>query len=619
MSVLSRLKHALFGKPIHSKRAQHERLIVFLALPVFASDALSSTAYASEEILLKLSPAGPDALKLLIPISLALVALLWVVVVSYRRTIYAYPEGGGAYSVASENLGRWTGLVAAAALLIGYLLTVTVSVSAGASAIVAIFPQTQQFAAVMASLAVVFITYINLRGVKESGKVFAFPTYGFVALVLLVILWALKVAFIDGTPPQEPIRALDIEPSKQGLSGFPFLLFVFGAFAAGCTALTGTEAIANGVMAFEHPETTNANKTLVAMGVILSVLFFGVSWAAFHFGIVPMHFTDPGYKTVLAQVAGELFGYKNPLFFLTQMATALILVLAANTAYSDFPRLSRLVSRDGFLPRQLTSVGDRLVYQNGIITLAGLSVLIIIVTRADTHLMIPMYAISVFTTFTLSQAGMIVWWNRHDKRDWNKWVNVLGAAVCGLVALVLLYTRFLEGAWLTVVSVGVLLLIFSRIRKHYDWLANRLNLTPADKVVATTTTVLLLVPRLHKGVLHAISYAKALSKDVRAVHVMIDPAGVNQIKEQWGKFGADMPLVILESPFRSLVLPVMEYIDQTLSEAKDPNHMVTVIVPQAVPKNWIQGLLHSNLALFLKVALGSRRNVVISNVRYFLE
>ncbi len=619
MSVLSKLKHALFGKPIHSKRAHSQRLIVFFALPVFASDALSSTAYASEEILLKLAPAGEDKLKLLIPIALALVALLWVVVVSYRYTIKAYPEGGGAYSVASENLGQWTGLVAAAALLIGYLLTVTVSVSAGAAAIVAMYPQTQQYASIMASFAVLFITYVNLRGVKESGSVFAVPTYGFVALVLFVTLWALKVAFIDGTPPQAPIRPLDLDPTLAHMSSWKYLFFVFGAFAAGCTALTGTEAIANGVMAFKPPETVNANKTLVAMGVILSVLFFGVSWAAFHFGIVPMHFTDPGYKTVLAQIAGAVFGDKNPLYFGTQIATALILVLAANTAYSDFPRLGRLVSRDGFLPRQLTSLGDRLVFQNGILTLTALSVLLIVVTGADTHQMIPMYAISVFTTFTLSQAGMIIWWNRHNPRNYNKWVNVLGAAVCGSVAIVLLVTRFAEGAWLTIVSVALLLFLFSRVRRHYDWLAGRLNLTQEDKVVAASTTVLLLVPRLHRGVLHAISYAKALSNDVRAVHVMLDPAGVKDIKEQWGRFGADMPLVILESPYRSLVIPVMEYIDQTIKEANDPNHMVTVIVPQAVPKNWWQGLLHSNLALFLKVALGSRRNVVISNVRYFLD
>jgi amino acid transporter len=619
MGVFSNLKHALIGRPIHSKLAHHERLIVFLALPVFASDALSSTAYASEEVLLKLVGAGPGALHLLVPLSLALVALLWVVVVSYRTTIFAYPEGGGAYSVASDNLGRWPGLVAAASLLIGYLLTVTVSVSAGASAVVALFPQTQAYASVMASAAVLLITFVNLRGVKESGTVFAVPTYGFVLLVLLVVGWALKTALLDGVPPQPPIRALELDPHLQDLSGWRYLLFLFGAFAAGCTALTGTEAIANGVMAFKAPEPLNASRTLIVMGVILSLTFFGVSWAAYHFGIVPMHFTDPGYKTVLAQIAGEVFGTKNALYFCTQASTALILILAANTAYSDFPRLSRLVARDGFLPRQLTSLGDRLVFQNGIITLAVLSVILIMATHADTHQMIPMYAISVFTTFTLSQAGMIFWWNRHNKRSLNKWVNVVGTLVCGSVAFVLLVTRFKEGAWLTLVSVAILLYVFSRIRRHYDWLANKLNLTPKDHVVSTSTTVLLLVPRLHKGILKAISYAKALSKDVRAIHVVLDPANASSVKAQWATFGEDMPLVILESPYRSLVRPVLEYIDQTVAEAHDPNHIVTVIVPEAVAKNWVQGLLHSNLALFLKIALGGRRNVVISNVRYFLD
>lgn len=617
MSLFSKIKQFLFGKPIHSKSAHGQRLVIFLALPVFASDALSSTAYASEEVLLKLKRGGPEALALLIPISLALIALLWIVVVSYRKTIVAYPEGGGAYSVASENLGRFAGLFAAGSLLIGYLLTVTVSIAAGVSALVAIYPQAQPHSVLIGSIAIAFITYINLRGVKESGTVFAVPTYSFVALVGIIVLMAIKSAIFDGAPIVHPHETIAAEFSLGGLSSLGYLAFVFTAFAAGCTALTGTEAIANGVMAFKAPEAVNASRTLVVMGVILSILVMGVSYSARHFGIVPMEFGSEGYKTVLAQIAAAIFGDNSAMYVLTQFSTALILVLAANTAYSDFPRLGRLVARDGFLPRQLASVGDRLVYQNGIFTLAILSIGLIALTNADTHKMLPMYAISVFMTFTLSQAGMIIWWQKHDKRSYNKWINVIGAVVCGLVAIVLLITRFLEGAYLTLIFLALLMMVFNFIRKHYDWLAGQLNIDSVDKVVASTTTVLLMVPRLHKGVLKAISYSKALSDDVRAIHVTLDTAGVQLVKEDWIKFGEDIPLVILESPFRSLIQPILDYVDQTIAESGDPNHMVTVIVPQAVPRRWWQGILHNNAAVGLKLALGTRRNVVVTNVRYF--
>lgn len=617
MSLFSKVKQFLLGKPIHSKRAHGQRLIIFLALPVFASDALSSTAYASEEILLKLRNGGPAAHGLLFSISIALVALLWIVIASYRKTIVAYPEGGGAYSVASENIGQYAGLTAAGALLIGYLLTVTVSIAAGVSALVSIYPQLHEYSVLISAIAISFITFINLRGVKESGMVFSIPTYSFVVLIGLIVIVAFKIAFVDQVAHIAPSGIPNPAVPLSAMSTFQYVLFVFGAFAAGCTALTGTEAIANGVTAFKAPEAANASKTLVVMGVILSVLVLGVSFAAQHFGIVPMSFTEPGYRTVLAQVAAIAFGDESAMFVLTQFATALILVLAANTAYSDFPRLGRLVARDGFLPRQLASVGDRLVYQNGIVTLAVLSIALIALTGADTHKMLPMYAISVFMTFTFSQAGMVVWWQRHHPRAWDKWVNVVGAIVCGLVAIVLLVTRFVDGAYLTLIFLALLMSVFVMIRRHYDWLAGRLNITPADTVIASTTTVLLMIPRLHKGVLKAISYSKALSDDVRAIHVTLDPATLRKVKEDWIRFGEDIPLVVLESPFRSLIQPIMDYVDQAIAESGDPNHMVTVIVPQAVPRRWWQGVLHNNAAVALKMALGTRKNVVVTNVRYF--
>lgn len=626
MSAFARLKHTLFGKPIASKHAHHERLIILTALAVFASDALSSSAYASEEIMLKLVRGGSDQLSNLVPLSIALIGLLWVVVFSYYQTIHAYPKGGGSYRVSSENLGQFYGLLAAGALLIGYVLTVAVSVSAAASAIVAMAPQTQPYAPWMASAAVLLITFMNLRGAKESGGVFAPPTYSFILLVLVVAaggLWQM----MNGQAPIEPaLRPADVEYAS--MNQLQTAMFLFAAFAAGCTALTGTEAIADGVLAFKAPEAQNASRTLILMGIVLSLLFLSVSWSAQYFGIVPMEFGGHGgsavsesgesYKTVLAMIAEKVFGAGSFLFYATQIATAMILVLAANTGYADFPRLSMFVAQDGYLPRQLTSLGDRLVYQNGVILLAGLSILLIIFTGADTHALIPMYAVGVFLSFTLSQSGMVAWWKRQGRTSWKKYVSLLGAFVCGTVTLVLFLSRFTEGAWITIAALSVAMVIFYGIKAHYNWLGSRLNIDAEDIVVHKSTTVLLLVPRLHKGILEAISYANALSKDVRAVHVTLDSKSAESVKEQWQRFGEDIPLVILESPYRSLVQPLVEYVDQTINEAEDENHMVTVIVPQAVPRNWFQKFLHSNVAFYLKRALGSRRNVVVSNVRYHL-
>lgn len=614
MSVFTRLKRLLLGEPIASKFAHHERLAVLFALPVFASDALSSVAYASEEILLVLRTAGPEGLRYLLPIGVALVALLWIVIFSYHQTIQAYPQGGGSYRVSSENLSPFFGQLAGGALLIGYILTVAVSVSAGAAAITAMVPAAQPYAAAIASIAVAVIAMINLRGARESGIVFAIPTYSFIVLILLLVGTGLFKAIALGVPPQPPNRSLQTVDATYLAIAAPLL---FKAFAAGCTALTGTEAIADGVMAFRSPEAKNAAKTLVLMGVLLSVLFISISWSAQHFGIVPMDYGVPGYKTVLAQIAERLFGSGSPFFYLTQAATAMILFLAANTGFADFPRLSMFMARDGYLPRQLTSTGDRLVFQNGIMTLGLLSIGLIFLENANTHGLMPMYAAGVFLSFTLSQSGMVGKWIRAQKRSWKMLVSAIGALTTGLVTISLLVSRWSEGAWITVALLLCLLGLFTFIHRHYTWLAKKLNIEAFDSVPPMRTTVLLSVPRLHKGILQAIAYSKALTNDVRAIHVTLDPESARQTKEQWVKYGGGIPLVILESPYRSLVQPLVEYVDQTLRE--NPDHMVTVIVPQAIPKRWWQGLLHSNIALHLKLALAGRKNVVITNVRYFLE
>jgi amino acid transporter len=608
MSLYLRLKRFLVGRPIHTKHAHHERLPKVFGLPIFASDALSSVAYASEEILLVLVTGGLLAYYQLIPVSLALIALLWIVVFSYYQTINAYPLGGGSYRVSSENIGGWAGRLAGSALLIGYVLTVAVSVSPGAAAITSMFPAIKDYGTSIACLAVAMLGMLNLRGARESGIVFAIPTYGFVVFVLGMVGYV----FFSGMTGTNPA----VTPSLPPPTGELGLVFLITAFARGCTALTGTEAIADGVQAFKPPEAANAAKTLVMMAALLTALLLGISWSAQHFGVVPMDFEKEGYRTVVAQIALAAFG-ETWLFFGVLSVTAIILFLAANTGFADFPRLSQFMARDGFLPRQLMSVGDKLVYQNGIITLAIASILLIYFFDANTHTLIPLYAAGVFLSFTLSQAGMFMKFKRSGVFTWKMLVSGFGAITTFAVTGILMVTRFTEGAWILIIALAISMAVMALIKKHYIYLANELSVGPEDKLQTINTTVLLLVPRVHRGILQAIAYAKSMARDVRAIHVTLDPKSVGTVKADWDRFGADIPLVILDSPYRSLTEPIIEYIDQAIAE--DPDGMITVIVPQAVPKRWYHGLLHNNVAVPLKFALASRKNVVITNVRYFLK
>jgi amino acid transporter len=607
MSFYSRLKRFLLGRPIHTKYAHHERLSKFFGLPVFASDALSSVAYASEEILAVLVFGGLAGYYKLVPISLSLVALLWIVVFSYYQTIMAYPQGGGSYRVSSENIGTLAGRIAGSALLIGYVLTVAVSVSAGAAAITSMFPELKSYGTLIACSAVAVIAILNLRGAKESGIVFAIPTYSFVVFVLAMVGYGVFRAAqgVGPIPPVLPEATQTVGP-----------LFLIAAFARGCTALTGTEAIADGVQAFKPPEAKNAALTLTMMAALLTVLVMGISWSAQHFGVTPIPFEQEGYRTVVAQTGLQLFG-ETPPFYAILTVTALILFLAANTGFADFPRLSQFIARDGYLPRQLMSVGDKLVYQNGIITLAVASILLIYFFDANTHTLIPLYAAGVFLSFTLSQAGMFMRLKRSGSFNWKMIVSGLGALTTAAVTIILLVTRFTDGAWILAVALALMLWVMSRIKRHYEYLSRELSIAPGETLQPVNTTVLLLVPRIHRGVLQAIAYAKSMARDVRALHVTLDPKTVGATKEDWNRFGADIPLVILESPYRSLIEPIIDYIDEAIKE--DPTVMITVIVPQAVPKRWYQGLLHNNVAVPLKYALSSRKNVVITNVRYFLK
>ncbi|MEJ5171613.1 MAG: amino acid permease, partial [Fimbriimonadales bacterium] len=384
-----------------------------------------------------------------------------------------------------------------------------------------------------------------------------------------------------------------------------------------CTALTGTEAIADGVQAFRPPEAKNAGQTLFMMIALMLTMFLGISWTASYYGIVPMSTAQAGYQTVLAQMGAKLFGDGSWFFYLLQGSTALILFLAANTAFADFPRLSSFIAKDKFLPRQLMNVGDRLVFQNGIILLTLVAILLLVLYHADTHSLIPLYALGVFISFTLSQAGMTAKWLREGVHDHRMVISGFGALVTFIVAIILLVTKFEEGAWMVTVAIGGLLFLFAKIRKYYDFLQREFEVSPEDRIEPVRTTALLLVPRLHKGTLKAIAYSQSLTEDCRALHVTLDPESAESIKREWNRLRVNMPLVILESPYRSLIEPVLEYIDQAIED--DPEAMITVIVPQGVPPKWYQGLLHSNVAALLKLALGSRRNVVITNVRYFLS
>lgn len=613
----TRVRRILIGNPIATKHAHHERLPKVFGLPVFASDALSSVAYATEEVLLVLVLMGAAGFQSLVPLSFWLAALLIIVGFSYYQTIQAYPQGGGTYLVSTENLGSWPGRVAGAALLIDYVLTVAVSIASASSFVISAMPGAKPYAVWIACFGVALLALMNLRGAKESGIAFAIPTYTFVVAILFMVLAGIVKGI--GSPSITPDLSHMAEP-VQNMT----LFLMLRAFAASCTALTGTEAIADGVQAFRPPEAKNAGQTLAIMIVLLTVMFLGISWCAQHYGVTPMHIADPGYKTVVAQIAQGVFPSWPWYFYLITTVTAVILFLAANTAFADFPRLASFLAKDGYLPRQLLSLGDKLVYQNGIILLAVAAMALIIVFKADTHQLIPLYALGVFVSFTLSQAGMVSRWFRRAKAEggtaWSNWkmyISLVGTAATFVVAIILAWTKFEEGAWLIFVAMAILLSVFAGIRRHYDYLARELTTKPGQKPVGMRTTSLLLVPRVHQGILNAISYAESTTRDVRALHVTFDKAGAETIKHQWVQAEISMPLVILESPYRSLVEPVTQYIDELASE--HPDWMITVIVPQAVPKHWWQLILHTNAAPGFKRALRARKNVVITNVRYFLS
>ena len=603
------LRRLLIGDPLATSQALHERLSNVKALAVFASDALSSTAYASEEILFVLLLAGTGALRLSVPVAIAIAVLLLIVGTSYYQTIHGYPNGGGAYIVSKDNLGTLPGLIAGAALLIDYLLTVAVSIAAGVAALFSWLPFLLPYRVEIAVAAVVFMTVINLRGVRESGTIFSVPTYVFIFSVF-IMLGVGFFRFVTGTlPPVTVLTPENLSPS-QDVTAF----LVLRAFSAGCTALTGVEAISNGIPAFKRPEADNAGKTLIAMVLILGSMFIGISLLAHAVQAIPV-----GHETILSQVARAVFG-NNLAYVLVQISTALILMLAANTAYADFPRLTSLIARDGFLPRPLSNVGDRLVFANGIILLGGLASGLLILFRGDTHALLPLYAVGVFMCFTLSQSGMVIHWFRLKTRGWQReaLINGVGAAATGVVLAVLAATRLTRGAWIIIVLVPIIVWLFLRVHRHYRDTAAQLSL---DEYGAPPRIrrhrVIVPVAGVHRGVLQALHYARTLSNDVTAVYVETDLAETEKVRKKWEKWGDGVRLVVLKSEYRSVIEPLIAYLDRVDSQQVDD--VITVVMPQFLPSRWWHNILHNQTALLLRLALLLRRGLVVTDVPYRLK
>jgi amino acid transporter len=605
---LTLVKRLLVGAPMPLAQARHERLGKAAALAVFASDPLSSVAYATEEILLVLVLAGSAALSYSLPVAFGIAALLAVVVVSYRQTVAAYPQGGGAYLVAKDNLGIYPALTAAAALLVDYVLTVSVSVVAGIAALTSALPQLHPYRVVLSVLAVAGIALGNLRGVRESARLFAAPTYFFVVSILAMVGYGL-VGAMFGLLPEAPY-----EPHPPGLEGLSLFLLL-RSYAAGCTALTGVEAVSNGVQALKPPEGHNAQSVMTWLGVISITMFLGITYLAYDFGIIP-----GGDETVVSKIAHRVFGTGVP-YYCVQASTLLILVLAANTSYADFPRLSSILSRDRFVPRQFANQGDRLVFSNGILILSGFAVLLIVVFQGDTHALLPLYAIGVFISFTLSQGGMVKRWLslREKGWRWRVWVNGVGAVVTFLVLLTLAFTKFVEGAWIVVVVIPLLVGAFVVMHRHYEEVALELSLAGFDGPPQFQHTVLVLIGDVHRGVVRAVQYAKTLAPQatVRAVYVETDPANTRRIEEKWARWGLGVPLVVLTSPYRSLLRPFLDYLDQI--QARGDDEMVTIVLPEFLPRKWWQHFLHNQTALLIKGALLFRKNTVVADVPYLLK
>lgn len=616
--MLGTVKRLLVGRPLATTEQEHQRIPKKIALAVFSSDAISSTAYATEEILFVTAAAAGSSLILgldtLIPIAIAVAILLAIVSFSYRQTIFAYPNGGGSYVVSRENLGENPSLVAGASLLVDYILTVAVSISAGVAAIISIptFHGLRTHRVELGLVLILIITLANLRGIKESGTLFSFPTYLYIFVLSGLVLYGLFRVFFGNDPGTVPLADPGWDHAVTG--GSLSLFLVLKGFSSGAVALTGIEAISNGVPAFRRPESKNAANTLVIMAVILGSLFFGVSVLAHH-----LHPYPSEEQTVIAQMGLLVFG-EGGIFFVLQVATALILTLAANTAYADFPRLSSIIARDGYLPRQLTNRGDRLVFSNGVIFLAAAAGALLIAFGGVTNALIPLYAVGVFTSFTLSQTGMVRHHQREREPGWKRSavINGVGAAATFVVLIIVAVTKFSSGAWVPIIVIPFIIAIFKGIHRHYQRVEKSLTVEPGFRPRRMNHTVVVLVGRVHRGVLDALAYAKSLNPThLLAVSVVTDEEEQQRIEDQWREFDLDVQLETVYSPYRELTRPVLRFVDEL--EARYDNDIITVLIPEFVVSHWWQHVLHNQSALILKGRLLFRKGLVVTSVPYHTE
>ncbi len=598
---LRNLREILIGSPLPTRRMAEERLSNFQALAALSPDALASIAYANQEIFLGLVVAGGIGLSYAGTIALAIALLLAIVALSYSQVIRAYPAGGGSYTVARENLGEYVGLTAAAGLCLDYLLNVAVSMAAGVAAVVSVFPGLWPHRVPFSLILLVVITVANLRGVREAGAVMVWPVYGFLVTYLLMIGVGLVRAAGEGPGS----LAVSAPPPLQPVT----LILLLRTFAAGCTALTGVESISNGVPVFRSPEIKHANQTMAAMAILMAVLFLGTIGLTQFFAVV----AGPE-ETILSALGRRILG-PGVFFLIVQASTLLVLMVAANTSFVGFPRLASVMARDGYMPRQLTFLGDRLVFSNGIVLLAGLAGMLIILFGGDTHALIPLFAVGAFLAFTLSQAGMVVHWLHERKRGWviKVAINSLGMVATGAALLIIGVSKFLDGAWIVVLLIPLLVLAFRKVRLHYQTIAAQLSLRglPPSLRPLPEPRIVLPISGVHRGVIEALRYARSISDNVTAVYVEIEPGrgeGVRQKWEEWG-FAQDAGLVIVPSPYRSVVGPFLDFLDRTDRECND-GQLATVLLPEFVPAHWWESLLHNQTAWLIKLALLYRRRVL---------